>query len=166
MCNEKQYGSTCDCRYPFKGGNCDTCKYYICENGGTFSATTCRCECSTGYGGLKCEATCADITDSATCATQAATGNCKSDSVNMEQNCMASCDLCEKPVICSDAQMKCSVDNKCISLSNKCNGVEDCSDGSDESCSWLNSTGSSFQAIYGTIIAVTIIWLLKSLLEY
>ena len=72
----------------------------------------------------------------------------------------------EKPVICSDAQMKCTVDNKCISLSNKCNGVEDCSDGSDESCSWLNSTGSSFQAIYGTIIAVTIIWLLKSLLEY
>ena len=47
------------------------------------------------------------------------------------------------PVICSDAQMKCSVDNKCISFSNKCNGVEDCSDGSDESCSWLNSTGKS-----------------------
>ena len=39
---------------------------------------------------------CADITDSATCATQAATGNCMSDNVNMEQNCMASCDLCGK----------------------------------------------------------------------
>jgi hypothetical protein len=49
----------------------------------------------------------------------------------------------EKPLNCSDAQIKCSVDNKCISLSNKCNGVEDCSDGSDESCSWLNSTGKS-----------------------
>jgi len=44
-------------------------------------------------------------------------------------------------VNCSDTQMTCSVDNKCISLSSKCNGVEDCNDGSDESCSWLNSTG-------------------------
>lgn len=94
ICNEKQYGSKCQCRHPFTGGNCDTCKHVTCENYGVFNATSCRCECLPGYGGLQCDVTCADTADNATCAAGAATGKCISDNVNMEQTCMASCNLC------------------------------------------------------------------------
>ena len=33
---------------------------------------------------------------------------------------------------CSWAEFTCEVDNKCILITKKCNGVNDCSDGADE----------------------------------
>ena len=55
VCNEKQYGDKCECKYAFTGDNCDTCKVGTCKHSGIFDLSTCRCNCMPGYGGLQCE---------------------------------------------------------------------------------------------------------------
>lgn len=166
ICNEKQYGPQCDCRYPFTGGNCNTCKFYTCQNCGVFNTSTCRCECPAGYGGLQCEKNCADY--NATCVDMAAAGKCISDNVYMEANCEASCNLCVVQAIkaacppvstslqCTNSNIACTADSTCISLSKKCDGVNDCSDGSDETCSWLRSNGNSLHLGYGSLILLLV----------
>ena len=84
------------------GGQC-TCNTLTCQNGGTWNAGQCKCECKSGFYGHSCENPCECIAKSNFCSNWKNSGFCTNSLYRqfMTDNCMKTCDnLCSLPSVC------------------------------------------------------------------